>query len=125
MARLSPEPIRFNEEPHLFDFLVRYDIADSEVRGHDSTVKLPNDDEVKLAKAAVPELAEVKSFLAVEIDAILSGSESRARIPLADICSPQPSKRSFHPSTLDLVSSILHDWSLHADIPHTSETGST
>jgi hypothetical protein len=79
------EPIRFDEEPHLFDFLVRYNVADSEVRGHDSTVKLPNDDEIKLAKAAVPELAEVKTFLAVDISDrsyIICSPESRPRIPV-------------------------------------------
>jgi hypothetical protein len=79
------EPIRFNEDPHLFDFLIRYDAADSKVRGHDSTVKLPNDDEIKLAKAAVSELARANSFLAVDISDrryIIQSPQSRPRIPV-------------------------------------------
>jgi hypothetical protein len=79
------KPIEFNVEPHLFDFLIRYNIADPDVRGHDSTVNSPNDDEIKLAKAAVPELGEAKSFLVVEISDrhyIICGPESWPAIPV-------------------------------------------
>jgi hypothetical protein len=79
------EQIFFNEDPHLFDFLIRYNAADSKVRGHDSTVKLPNDDEIKLAKAAVSELAGANSFLAVDISDrryIIQGPETWPRIPV-------------------------------------------
>jgi hypothetical protein len=79
------EQIFFNEDPLLFDFLIRYNAADSKVRGHDSTVKLPNDDEIKLAKAAVSELAGANSFLAVDISDrryIIQGPETWPRIPV-------------------------------------------
>jgi hypothetical protein len=80
------EQISLANEPQLFfDFLIRYNSADSKVRGHDSTVKLPNDEEVRLAKEAVPELADVKSFLAVDISDrryIIQGPEIRPRIPV-------------------------------------------
>jgi hypothetical protein len=61
------EPIYFNKEPHLFNFLIHYDIADPEARGHDSTVGLPTEAEIRCAKAAVRELAKAKYFLAVTI----------------------------------------------------------
>jgi hypothetical protein len=79
------EPIYFNDQPHLFDFFIRYHIADREARGHDSTVKLPNNDEIILAKAVVPELAEAKSFLAIDISDrryIIQGPELRQGIPV-------------------------------------------
>jgi hypothetical protein len=79
------EPIYFNNDSHLLDFFIRYDIADPKVRGHDSTVSLPNNDEIELAKATVPELAKEKSFLAVEISDqryIICGPKSRPYIPV-------------------------------------------
>ena len=57
--------ILFNEQPHLFDFFIRYDIADLEARGRDSTVSLPEPLEIEHAKAIVPELVDAKLFLAV------------------------------------------------------------
>ncbi|KAF8503365.1 hypothetical protein F5888DRAFT_1903888 [Russula emetica] len=45
--------IPFNEEYYLFDFLTRYDMASREDRGHDPTVTVPNDDEIKAAKDVV------------------------------------------------------------------------
>jgi len=61
------QPIFYNTEPHLLDFLMRYNVADRKVRGHDPTVGLPTDDEVTLAKAIIPEMKGVVSFLAVTI----------------------------------------------------------
>ncbi|KAF8502325.1 hypothetical protein F5888DRAFT_1871862 [Russula emetica] len=62
------EPIYYNSQPHLFDFLVRYGIADSEVRGHDSTVHSSSTlEEIALARAIVPELKDVESFLVLTI----------------------------------------------------------
>jgi len=45
-----------------------YNIADSKPCGHDSTVHIPNDNKIALARQAIPELAEAKaeSFLAVD-----------------------------------------------------------
>jgi len=82
-------PIPFADQPHLHDFLIRYDIADPEARGHDSTVGLPTNDEITCAKASVPELSGAKSFLAVTISDhqssnryIISSPESRPLIPV-------------------------------------------
>jgi hypothetical protein len=79
------EPIYSNVQPHLFNFLIRYDIADREARGHDSTVKFPHDNEIADAKTFVPELAQAKSFLAVDIldqRYILHGPELQPDVPV-------------------------------------------
>jgi hypothetical protein len=57
--------ILFNSEPHLFNFLTRYDVASREVRGHDSTVSIPSKNDINRAKDVVPELAEATACLAV------------------------------------------------------------
>ncbi|KAI9454523.1 hypothetical protein F5148DRAFT_1288603 [Russula earlei] len=59
-------PIFHNKEPHLLDFLLRYDCANDDVRGHDMTVGLPTEGEVQLART-IPEFAETNSFLRVAI----------------------------------------------------------
>lgn len=59
------EPILFDKSSFLFDFFVRYNIADHEARGHDSTVSTPTEAEIKCAKSAVKEFTEAESFLAV------------------------------------------------------------
>ena len=61
------ESIKFNEQRHLYDFFIRYNTAGPDVRGHDPTVDVPTDAEVKRAKAVVPELIEEKSFVAITI----------------------------------------------------------
>ncbi|KAF8488032.1 hypothetical protein F5888DRAFT_1755852, partial [Russula emetica] len=87
------EPIYYNSQPHLFDFLVRYGIADSEVRGHDSTVHSSSTpEEIALARAIVPELKDVESFLVLTIPDdsdrpserryIISSPEPRPDIPV-------------------------------------------
>jgi len=86
------EPIYYDKEPHLLDFLIRYDLADRAVRGHDTTVGLPTQGEIELAKAIVPELNGAESFLAVTISGqdqqpssrryIISGPECRADVPV-------------------------------------------
>jgi hypothetical protein len=59
------EPIYYNKSPHLLDFLIRYGTADPQVRGHDSTVDQPTEDEIGDARTIVPELKDVESFLAI------------------------------------------------------------
>ncbi|KAF8490092.1 hypothetical protein F5888DRAFT_1869004, partial [Russula emetica] len=87
------EPIYYNSQPHLFDFLVRYGIADPEVRGHDSTVHSSSTpEEIALARAIVPELKDVESFLVLTIPDdsdrpserryIISSPEPRPEIPV-------------------------------------------
>ncbi|KAN0114238.1 hypothetical protein V8E52_006888, partial [Russula decolorans] len=39
-------PIRFNEEDHLFNFFIRYNYADSYIRGSDSSVRAPKPKEL-------------------------------------------------------------------------------
>jgi Fungal protein kinase len=59
------EPIYYNKSPHLLDFLIHYGTADPQVRGHDSTVDQPTEDEIGDARTIVPELKDVESFLAI------------------------------------------------------------
>jgi len=61
------EPIRFNEQRHLYDFFIRYNTAEPNVRGHDSTVGEPTDAEVKHAKTIVPELIKETSFVTLTV----------------------------------------------------------
>ncbi|KAF8488574.1 kinase-like domain-containing protein, partial [Russula emetica] len=93
VVQSSPEPIYYNSQPHLFDLLVRYGIADSEVRGHDSTVHSSSTpEEIALARAIVPELKDVESFLVLTIPDdsdrpserryIISSPEPRPDIPV-------------------------------------------
>jgi len=43
------EPIYYNDQSYLFDFLVRYDHASNEACGHDPTVGPPADHEAQAA----------------------------------------------------------------------------
>jgi thiamine kinase-like enzyme len=61
------KPIYFNNEPHLIDFFIRYDIADREARGHDITVSSASSQDVALAQANVPELRGANECLDVTI----------------------------------------------------------
>jgi len=60
------EPIYYNTESYLFDFLVCYDHASKEARGHDPTVGPPTDDEERAARR-LTELVNAKSLLSVTI----------------------------------------------------------
>jgi hypothetical protein len=44
-------PIRFNEEDHLFNFFIRYNYADSYIRGSDSSVRAPKPKELRDASS--------------------------------------------------------------------------
>ena len=44
------EPVNYETESYLLDFLIRYDNASKEIRGHDPTVGLPTDDEERKAR---------------------------------------------------------------------------
>lgn len=73
--------IKFDEEPHLVKFLTQYDRANDEVRGRDTTVTPPTDEEISNAKNVVPELQEELSFLAITIPEPANGSKRRFIIP--------------------------------------------
>jgi hypothetical protein len=60
------ERIKYDETSELFDFFMRYDLADSEARGHDSTVGTPTKEELERASQFVGEMDKT-SFLAVSI----------------------------------------------------------
>jgi hypothetical protein len=77
--------IDFDKESHLFDFFIRYDIADREARGHDITVTPASSQDVLLAQANVPELQGANEFLDVTIKDqhfIISSPESTPHIPV-------------------------------------------
>lgn len=64
--------IEFNEVSHLFDFLVWYNGASSEDRGHDSTVSSPSEDEIERAKGIIPEFTNAaEAYLAVTMSSDL------------------------------------------------------
>jgi hypothetical protein len=46
----------YDEDPYLFQFLVRYNYAGRDMRGHDDTVRNPTEDELRAARATVDEL---------------------------------------------------------------------
>jgi len=54
--------IRFDDESHLFDSLIRYDSANPENCGHDSTISSSSEDEIKRAKDIVPEFTKVEAY---------------------------------------------------------------
>ena len=59
-------PIYYDQEPHLFDFFIRYDAATHDVRGHDLTVCFPTDGESQRAHE-LSDLADAKSLLTITI----------------------------------------------------------
>jgi hypothetical protein len=75
--------ICFNDEPHLFDFLIRYDIASPKNRGHDSTISPPSEDEIKRAKDIVPEFTDAEGYLAVTMSH--QGTKRRFIIPRPEV----------------------------------------
>ena len=82
---LFTKPIYYNNESHLIDFLIRYDMADREARGHDITVSPASSQDVALAKAKVPELREANECLDVTISNqhfIIPPPESTPTIPV-------------------------------------------
>lgn len=79
------KPIYFNNEPHLIDFFIRYDIADREARGHDISVSKASSQDVALAQAIVPELRGANGCLDVTISNqhfIIPSPESMPDIPV-------------------------------------------
>jgi len=60
------EPIYYNDQSYLFDFLVCYDHASNKARGHDPTVGPPANHEVQAART-IKELSEANSLLSVTI----------------------------------------------------------
>jgi len=61
------EPISYDNDSYLHDFLTRYDDATPKTRGHDSTVADAHPKDVKCAKSVVPELTKENSFLLITI----------------------------------------------------------
>jgi hypothetical protein len=77
--------IPFNEESHLLDFFIRYNIASREARGHDCTVRPTHPHEVVIAKKHVTELRDGRPLLAIEHlgkQYIVSSATSQTRIPV-------------------------------------------
>jgi len=60
------EPIYYNDQSYLFDFLVRYDHASNKACGHDPTVGPPADHEAQAART-IKELSKANSLLSVTI----------------------------------------------------------
>ena len=63
-------PINHDDDPFLYDFLIRYDNASLETRGHDATVaRLTEDNNKELMECArsVLELAETETLLSISI----------------------------------------------------------
>jgi hypothetical protein len=60
------EPIYYNKDPSLFDFLLRYDHANTAMRGHDTTVGLPTTDEERNART-LDDLVDAKALLSISI----------------------------------------------------------
>jgi hypothetical protein len=67
-------PIRFNKEPHLFDFFVRYNYANPDIRGSDSSVRAPEVNELDAATRLISEFrtsgldkGKAKTFSVVSI----------------------------------------------------------
>jgi hypothetical protein len=60
-------PIKYDEESHLFDFLVRYSRANPAMRGHDITVRYSTAEEEQVARTAVDELKQEKRLLTVAV----------------------------------------------------------
>lgn len=63
---LVTAPISYDQESHLFDFLIRYDRATRPVRGHDLTVRLPTEEEERDART-LADLADTESLLTIDI----------------------------------------------------------
>ncbi|KAN0123635.1 Protein kinase-like domain containing protein, partial [Russula decolorans] len=88
-------PIRFNEEDHLFNFFIRYNYADSYIRGSDSSVRAPKPKELRDATQCINEFrnpgsdrGKAKKFLVVSVP---SGEESNHFVieaPFATISPP-------------------------------------
>lgn len=67
-------PIHFNEEPHLFDFFIRFNYAKSDIRGSDSSVRVPETEELHAATRLIDEFRDsgsdrgkAKDFLVVSV----------------------------------------------------------
>ncbi len=61
------ESIKFNEQWHLYNFFICYNVAKCEACGHDSMVGVPSDAKVEHAKSIVSELKDKQSFLTLTI----------------------------------------------------------
>lgn len=83
------EPIYYNEASELFDFLIYFDHSPPDVRGHDTTVRLANPEEIKGAIKEVKELeGQRTSLLVVSVPAPKPATE----VPLEYVvASPLPS----------------------------------
>ena len=61
------EPISYDKDSYLHDFLTCYNDATPKTRGHDSTVADALPEDVKCAQLVVPELAKEESLLSITI----------------------------------------------------------
>ena len=69
------EPIFYNKQSYLLDFLVRFNYASRQARGHDITVVPPTDDEKQAAQAVLPS-TDPGSFLCLTIPSPSQPQES-------------------------------------------------
>ncbi|KAN0118276.1 Ribonuclease H-like domain containing protein [Russula decolorans] len=84
-------PIRFNEEDHLFNFFIRYNYADSYIRGSDSSVRAPKPKELCDATQCINEFRDpgsdrgkAKKFLVVSVPSGEESNHSKKRVFLKD-----------------------------------------
>jgi hypothetical protein len=79
------ERIYYDTEPHLFEFLIRYNYADSSMRGHDVTVHDATADEAREARIVVKELQNVNRLVTVDIQGqhyVIGAPCARPEIPV-------------------------------------------
>ena len=79
------ERIYYDTEPHLFEFLIRYNYADSSMRGHDVTVHDASADEAREARIVVKELQNVNRLVTVDIQGqhyVIGAPCARPEIPV-------------------------------------------
>jgi hypothetical protein len=86
-------PISYNQDPHLFDFLIRYDNATRASCGHDLSVSLHSESE-RLNARKLADLANADSLLAISIpDPDCPGESSRFIISAPYACPDIPAGR--------------------------------
>ena len=84
-ALVTGEPIRFNKEPHLFEFLSAMISHYPKVRGHDSTVSSHTNLEIARAISTIPEFKKGDTFLAIRHTSnryIIHAPECRPDLPV-------------------------------------------
>jgi serine/threonine protein kinase len=88
-------PIRFNEEHHLFNFFIRYNYANSNIQGSDSSVRAPETKELRDATHCIGEFRDsgsdrgnAKKFLVVSVPSSEESNHFIIEAPFATISPP-------------------------------------